>query len=175
MFAWRQALIMKAPAGESFLDSQSIYCVFRKNLSVDALNDRLRERFKKFYDTRDPNRTTIPLVDALMSAFAMFTLKIPSMLALDKYRMSAEHSCNLSNLFGVEKLPSDTAMREILDEVDSDQLRVAFKDVFHELQRGKSLEQYVFMDLTWIYGPRTNWCVLKNQLLWIWNLVLSFS
>ena len=37
------------------------------------------------------------------------------------------------------------------------------------------LVQYVFMDLTWIYGPRTNWCVLKNQLLWIWILVLSFS
>ena len=37
------------------------------------------------------------------------------------------------------------------------------------------LVQYVFMDLRWIYGPRTNWCVLKNQLLWIWILVLSFS
>jgi hypothetical protein len=37
------------------------------------------------------------------------------------------------------------------------------------------LVQYVFMDLTWIYGPRTNWCVLKNQLLCIWLLVLSFS
>ena len=76
----------------------------------------------------------------------MFTLKIPSMLALDKYRMSNEHISNLNRLFGIEKVPSDTTMREILDEVDPDELRVGFKDVFHQLQRSKALEDFVFMD-----------------------------
>ncbi len=37
-------------------------------------------------------------------------------------------------------------MREILDEVDPDELRVGYKDVFHELQRGKTLEQCTFRD-----------------------------
>ena len=52
---------MAARSGESFLDSQSIQQVFRKNLSVEALNDRLRKRFMEFDDPRDRNRTTIPL------------------------------------------------------------------------------------------------------------------
>ena len=137
---------MRAGSTENFLDSNLIQQVFRKNLSVEALNERLRKRFMEFDDPRDRKRTTIPLVDALMSGFAMFTLKIPSMLALDKYRMSDEHIGNLKSLFGIEKVPSDTTMREILDEVDPDQLRIGFKDVFHQLQRSKALEDYIFMD-----------------------------
>ena len=135
---------MRAGSTENFLDSNLIQQVFRKNLSVEALNERLRKRFMEFDDPRDRKRTTIPLVDALMSGFAMFTLKIPSMLALDKYRMSDEHIGNLKSLFGIEKVPSDTTMREILDEVDPDQLRIGFKDVFHQLQRSKALEDYFF-------------------------------
>src|SRR4051812_5608581 len=37
-------------------------------------------------------------------------------------------------------------MRTILDEVDSERLRPAFKDVFRQLQRGKILEEYVFLE-----------------------------
>ena len=70
---------MRAGSTENFLDSNLIQQVFRKNLSVEALNERLRKRFMEFDDPRDRKRTTIPLVDALMSGFAMFTLKIPSM------------------------------------------------------------------------------------------------
>ena len=60
---------MRARVGGSFLDSNSIQQIFRKNLSVEALNERLRKRFIEFDDSRDINRTTIPLVDALMSGF----------------------------------------------------------------------------------------------------------
>jgi hypothetical protein len=137
---------MKAPDGESFLDPRSVYCIFSRRLSVEALNENLRQRFMQLTDSRDPKRIVIPLVDAVMSGVAMFTLKIPSMLALDSYRSSTIHAKNLSSLFGIQKMPSDTSMREILDEVNPDELRVGFKDVFHELQRGKALEQYTFID-----------------------------
>jgi len=45
----------------------------------------------------------------------------------------------------LQSIPSDTQMREILDEVRPDQLRPAFKDVFRQLQRGKILEDFVFL------------------------------
>lgn len=75
-----------------------------------------------------------------MSAFAMFALKDPSLLAFD-HRRNDE---NLKRLYGIGTIPSDTRMREILDGVDPDELRPLFGDVFHQLQRGKALEPFVF-------------------------------
>jgi hypothetical protein len=105
------------------------------------LHALLRAAFREIPDHRQ-NGTTIPLVDALMSAFAMFSLKDPSLLAFDERR----HDRNLQNLYGIEHVPSDTRMREILDPLDPEQLRGVYGDVFRELQRGKALQRLVFLD-----------------------------
>jgi hypothetical protein len=84
----------------------------------------------------------IDLVDALMSGFAMFSLKDPSLLAFDQRRAKPE---NLRQVFGIEKIPSDTQLRVILDEVKPEELRPLFKAVFQQLQRGKVLEKMTFM------------------------------
>ncbi|MFK7972151.1 MAG: hypothetical protein AB8F95_17410 [Bacteroidia bacterium] len=81
-----------------------------------------------------------------MSGFALFSLKSPSLLSFDKERKDPRFIENMRNLYGVEKIPSDTSMREILDEVDPSQLRPAFKKLFTLFQRGKCLESYVFLE-----------------------------
>ena len=48
-----------------------------------------------------------------MSAFAMFSLKAPSLLAFDKGRAEG----NLHTIYGITRVPCDTHMREILDPV----------------------------------------------------------
>jgi hypothetical protein len=82
------------------------------------------------------------MVDALMSAFAMFSLKDPSLLAFDARRNDE----NTKSLFGIGRIPSDTEMREILDAVNPDELRASFGDVFREVQRGKALPSFVFSE-----------------------------
>jgi hypothetical protein len=52
---------------------------------------------------------------------------------------------NLGSVFGLKAIPSDTQLREILDEVDPDRVRPLFKDVFRQLQRGKVLEEYAYL------------------------------
>jgi len=111
----------------------------RRNLCVDALHKLLRAAFGAIPDRRQAG-SPIALGDALTSAFAMFSLKDPSLLAFDA-RRSEE---NLRHLYGIDQVPSDTQMREILDAVDPDQLRPAFTGIFRELQRGKVLESRVF-------------------------------
>ena len=54
--------------------------------------------------------TEIPVSDALMSAFAMFSLKAPSLLAFDK----AQAEGNLHTIYGIARVPGDMRMREIL-------------------------------------------------------------
>ena len=53
----------------------------RKRLSADALHALLRAAFADIAITAG---ATIPLVNVLMSALAMFSLKDPSLLAFDR-------------------------------------------------------------------------------------------
>jgi hypothetical protein len=113
----------------------------RKYLSADALFRLVHSGFAGLPDHR-LDETEISLTDALMSAFAMFSLKAPSLLAFDKERAEG----NLHTIYGIERVPCDTRMREILDPVFPKVLRPVFKSVFRQLQRGKTLEPMVFLD-----------------------------
>ena len=52
----------------------------------------------------------------------------------------------MKRLFGVNRVPSDSGMRKRLDEVDPFHLRGAFKKIFAQLQRGKILEGFRYID-----------------------------
>jgi hypothetical protein len=93
---------------------------------------------------REVKRQTISMADCLMSALAMFGMKSPSLLAFDGPKLEDTVLHNLDTLYEVSKPPSDTHMREVLDEIDPKVLRETFLSVFHEAQRGKVLERYSF-------------------------------
>jgi hypothetical protein len=112
----------------------------RKHLSADALVSLVRTNFENLPDPR-PGKPTIPLADALMSAFALFALKDPSLLAFDQRRADD----NLCSLYHIDRVPSDTQMRAILDQVPPERLRPVFQDVFRQVQRGKALEPFVYL------------------------------
>lgn len=117
--------------------------IIRKYLSADALFKTVRNQFNQIGDFRIGN-TTISLCDAIMSAFAMFSLKDPSLLAFDTRRKEEYH--NLKNIYGIEQIPCDSSMREIIDGVNPESLRPVYTSIFAQLQRGKALEVMVFMD-----------------------------
>jgi hypothetical protein len=110
----------------------------RAHLNADTLFALIRKDLHKVPDHRAAN-ASIPLDDALMSAFAMFSLKDPSLLAFDDRRLEQPES--LHGVYGVGMIPSDTQMRTILDEVVPTHLRRPFRSVFHQLQRGKVLSK----------------------------------
>jgi hypothetical protein len=109
-------------------------------LAADRLIRIVRDGFKSVPDHRA--KPSISLVDALLSGLALFHLKSPSLLAFERERKS--NAFNLQALFGLKKIPCDTQMREILDDVDPSHLRSAFTDLFRHLQRGKYLERFVY-------------------------------
>jgi len=113
----------------------------RKYLSADALFRLVRSGFDTIPEHR-ASEAEISLTDALMSAFAMFSLKSPSLLAFDKQRAEG----NLQTIYGIACVPCDTRMREILDPMSPESLRPLFKSVFRQLQRGKALEPMAFLD-----------------------------
>ena len=114
----------------------------RKYLNADALFSLVRSGFEKIKDHRSGD-IKISLTDALMSAFAMFSLKDPSMLAFEERRSK---DTNLKTVYKMNKVPCDTQMRTILDEVEPADIEPLFSEVFRQLQRGKALEKMVFMN-----------------------------
>lgn len=118
--------------------------MLRHGLSAPGMYSLVREKVLKFPDSRLKRPQTIPIVDATMSATAMFALKYPSMLQFEEATLHPSIRHNLRTLFQVDQVPSDTAMREILDPLETSHFQSLFKPLFSEAQRGKVLEGYGF-------------------------------
>ena len=63
-------------------------------------------------------------------ATPFLSLKLPSLLKFDPLRNEDVFANNLRTLFGIEDILSDMVMRETLDEVNADDLRPAFTELF---------------------------------------------
>lgn len=119
---------------------------FRKHLSIPGLIGSVYKEFCEIPDPRQSTRKTSPIIDHLMSGLAVFGLKCPSLLDYDRKREDPPTAHNLRTLYHVENPPSDTYLRERLDEVDPESLRPAFKKLFASFQRGKGLEEFEYLD-----------------------------
>lgn len=118
---------------------------FRKDVSLPGMLAIVRDCFESIPDPK-PN-CQISMADHLMSGMALFGLKFPSLLQFDQQRSEEVVRHNLKMLYGIKHAPSDTYLRERLDEVDAKHLSGAYKKLFSVLQRNKGLEDYtVFGD-----------------------------
>lgn len=118
----------------------------RKHLSAPGLLRAIRQTFEEIPEHRS-GQPPIALADALMSGLAMFGLKYPSLLKFDEaYGDEATLRHNLKTLYGVAHAPCDTQLRTIADPVNPAHLRPAFRAVHREVQRGKGLEGYDYLD-----------------------------
>jgi hypothetical protein len=119
----------------------------RKHLSAQGLLATVKKTFEKIKDEASQSTTNkIKLVDCLMSGLAIFGLKYPSLLKFDNEKNSPKIKKNLSSLYQVNEVPSDSYLRARLDSVCPSTLRLAYKKIFALLQRGKMLEQYQYLD-----------------------------
>lgn len=114
----------------------------KKNLSGQSLIKNLRVQFSQLPDSR--SNCKISIADAAMSAFAIFKLKLPSLLEFDKHRLCEIKSHNIKSVFSIKNIPSDTQMRTILDRVPHHEFVSIFKNLFSLLQREKVLSTFKY-------------------------------
>ena len=73
-----------------------------------------------------------------MGGFAMMFFQDPSLLPFQQ-RMEDEARMNtLATLFRIQSIPKDTRMREVIDEVDPEEIMPLFDDFFRPLQMRKT-------------------------------------
>ncbi|MEY3122516.1 MAG: hypothetical protein RI993_1341 [Pseudomonadota bacterium] len=83
---------------------------FRKHLSAPDLTKKIRACFEKIED-KESGKVFFPS-DCLMSGFAVFSLKHPSLLQFDQDREDDLIRANLKSLYGADHALSDTYLRK---------------------------------------------------------------
>lgn len=111
--------------------------------------------YNTFQSVDDPFAQTaiIAIQDILMSGFAVFSLKYPSLLTFDEQRTLPD--TNLHDIYHIGQIPSDTQMRTRLDLIKPEDIVPTFKQVFSQAQQGKILNKFKFIDgcyLLSLYG-----------------------
>jgi len=112
-----------------------------EELKIDALLSYLKGEFNKFKDTRADN-ASYTMGDILQSGLAIFSLKDSSLL--DYNSQIANRGGNLKRIYKIEKNPSDTQMRTILDEVPSIQIERVKKRVLQKLKKHGLLDEFEY-------------------------------
>jgi hypothetical protein len=110
----------------------------KKQLSAKGMLTEVRRVLKKIPEPqRDPRglKGSISLPDCLMSGLSLFSLKIPSLLQFDQGLADEVIIHNLKTLYGIERVPSDTYLRERLDKVDPPHFDLLFQ-LFSHLYKG---------------------------------------
>jgi len=88
---------------------------------IDDLIKDLKERFVSMDEPRADNATYLKS-NIIMCGFAVFSLKDSSLFKFIK--KLKDRVDNLRNIYQITQFPSDTTMRNLLDEVPAKQLRV---------------------------------------------------
>jgi len=115
------------------------YKELRSEMDQDYLIERVR---KKLLSLDDPRQRSVgySFHDLVMSGYAMFHLKYPSVNRFENQTNSEK--ANLQELFKIKKLCSDAQLRAILDQLDPSSLRQLYVENFSLLQKLSILKEY---------------------------------
>jgi len=106
----------------------------------------LSKRFLQVEDARNAEKVKYNLHDFFMTGLAMMYFQDPSLLTFQKKLQTAYNFNNLKTIFKIESIPKETQLRDILDQAPTDELEAIFSDFMYQLQKGKQLESYKFLN-----------------------------
>lgn len=111
-------------------------------LSFPVLIEHFRGVIRGFPDKRTGQNRQYSLEDAALGAFAVFFTQSPSFLAYQKAMQEAKGKSNAETLFGMQRIPTDNHIRDLLDEVAPWQVFPMFAYVFGALSTAGYLADF---------------------------------
>ena len=117
------------------------YKRLQEKITFDDVMETLSEEFAQLPDHRRAN-SSYELADVLRSAFAMFSLKSPSLLAFKE--LTKQEEKNLKAIYRIQSVPSDTQMRTMLDPLSPAPLRTLFAKLFNKLSESGVIKEYEY-------------------------------
>ncbi len=117
------------------------YKKLQRRLTFDNLMTHLDQQFSAIADHRRAN-TSYSLSDVLKSAFAMFSLKSPSLLSFQEQTRIERR--NLKQIYRIQKIPADSQMRTVLDFVEPENVRRMFPPLVALLREAGVVKEYEY-------------------------------
>lgn len=114
----------------------------KKGLKFNDLLQMLKGSLAEIPEHRQGQNSHYEIADAGLAAFAVFFMQSPSFLAHQESMERKQGKNNARSLFGVERIPSDGQIRNLLDRVEPGVLGKAFWGVYEALEGGGYLEEY---------------------------------
>ncbi len=112
-----------------------------------------RESWQGLPDYRKANNNTrYSIADAGLAAFSTFFMQTPSFLAYQRTMEQSKGRSNSQSLFQLEKIPSDTQIRNLLDPITPDYFHSEYQWVLAELEKSGRLEDFRDHQNTLLYS-----------------------
>jgi len=127
----------------------------------------LESAIRSFPDKRKGKNKHYSMRDAALSGFSVFFMQCPSFLSHQVLMQQEEGNNNARTLFGIEQIPTDPQIRNLLDPVDPKYCFAVFEDVHSlvkewgllERQYQSSLGSYLLaLDGTWFHSSEVICC-----------------
>lgn len=108
----------------------------------NELVKELQQCFEELPDYRTGENTLYEIKDAAMSAFGMFFIQSTSFLAYQRLMEERKGKSNVQSLFGVERIPSDNQIRNLLDSLEPELLYGVFAEGMKAVEASGQLEAF---------------------------------
>ncbi len=127
----------------------------------------LESAIRSFPDKRTGTNIRYSMRDVGLSGFSVFYMQCPSFLSHQALMQQEEGSNNPRTLFGVEEIPTDPQIRNLLDPVDPKHCFPVFQDVRSLAEERRLLEHYyhssldsylLALDGTWFHSSESIHC-----------------
>jgi hypothetical protein len=127
-------------------------------LTFDKLLGLLHQQLEQLSEHRTGKNCRYSLKDAGLGAFAVFFTQSPSFLAYQRHMQRTRGRNNAEGIFGIEKIPSDNQLRNLLDPIEASQFYPLFREILKRLDQEDQLGVFRFLDnhfLLSLDGTRT--------------------
>jgi hypothetical protein len=117
-----------------------------ETLAFDDLIEEFHRVLEGLPDYRTGQNTTYSIKDAALSAFSVFFTQSPSFLAHQRTMKRNKGRSNAESIFGIEKVPCDNQIRQLLDPIAPSYLFPVFELTFNDLEATGQLDAFRTFD-----------------------------
>ena len=109
---------------------------------LDTLLSGLREVCAFFPEVRQWRPDNILMADVGMAAFSLFFMQSESFLSHQRRMECGRNASNCKALFGIETIPSDNHIRDLLDPVPPERLEPCFEQALEQMRQNGGLQHF---------------------------------
>jgi hypothetical protein len=117
-----------------------------ETLAFDDLIEEFHRVLEGLPDYRTGQNTTYSIKDAALGAFSVFFTQSPSFLAHQETMKRTKGRSNAESIFGIEKVPCDNQIRQLLDPIAPSYLFPMFELTFNDLEATGQLDAFRTFD-----------------------------